>query len=93
MNTPITQQQTDACKALFGRGVEDVIQPMYSAAQTFDWLEAVFRVIKDEAEKQNSYRIRTLADMAAYIAGDMSGVTSSEAAAMEKAANIKRAAA
>ena len=62
------------CQDLFGEHPEDVISPIKSASDAFDWLEELFNTIKTEAlNERNGYRIKHLAEMGAYLASGCCG--------------------
>jgi hypothetical protein len=63
----------EVSRAVFGEHPDDVISPLNTASEALFWLEELFGVIHEEAEKDNSrtYRIKRLADLGKYLAGDM----------------------
>lgn len=72
---PIPKADIEVCQRLFDNHPEDVISPIKSAADTLGWLEELFRTIECEAlNERNSYRIKHLAEMGAYLASDMSNL-------------------
>lgn len=62
---------------------EDVIAPIRTAADALGWLAEVFKTI--EAEAQGHARIRTLAEMGAYLASDMWNLASCAHESMHEA--------
>ncbi len=59
-------------KELFGDYPEDVIIPIKGAADALGWLEEVFITIDKEAlDARNGCRIKKLAELGAYLAGNM----------------------
>lgn len=63
----------EVSRAVFGEHPDDVISPLNTASEALFWLEELFGVIQEEAEKDNprTYRIKLLADMGKYVALDM----------------------
>ena len=61
------------CSAVFGvKFPEDVIAPTRTAADALSWVEEVFKTIAEDAG--STARIRSLARMGAYLAGDMANL-------------------
>lgn len=67
------QAQQD-CKRIFGEFYpEEVISPIHRAAETLYWLGQVFDTIA--ADPKASARIKSLADVGAYLAGDVANIS------------------
>lgn len=65
----------EATREVFGAHPEDVISPLDTAADAFEWLEELFSVIEEEAKKGKpfSVRIQRLAAAGKYLAMDLGG--------------------
>lgn len=63
----------EVSRAVFGEHPDDVISPLNTASEALFWLEELFGVIQEEADKNEPrlYRIKRLADMGKYLAFDM----------------------
>lgn len=63
----------ETARAVFGEHPDDVISPLNTASEALFWLEELFGVIQEEAERENprTCRIKRLADMGKYLAFDM----------------------
>lgn len=59
----------DAVHSVFGQHPDDVISPLETSVEVFGWLEGLTGVIKEESNKDhpNLFRIRELANIAAYL--------------------------
>jgi hypothetical protein len=65
------------CRSLFGEHPEDVIAPLGYAGEALGWLEELFKTIATDAlAERNSYRIKQLADLGAYVASESSNFAS-----------------
>ncbi len=67
-------------KALFGSHPEDVIRPIKTAADVLGWLEEILQTIVQEVGRgrNNSVRLKSLAEAGAYLAADFCNLVGCE---------------
>ena len=85
--TQHAQSAEAACKALFGRYPEDVLQSLQSASEALEWLRELCRIIAEEARALNApgaLRIASLAEAAGYLACDFGNLADCEREDMAK---------
>lgn len=67
------QSKFEAARELFGEHPGDVLQPIKTAAEALDWVEAICTSIRVEAQgKGNLVQIRKLAEAAEYLSLEFS---------------------
>lgn len=85
--TKHAQSAEAACKALFGRYPEDVLQSLETASRTFGWIRELLLTIEQEARALNApgaLRIASLAEAAGYLACDFGNLADCEREDMAK---------
>ncbi|MEY4593012.1 MAG: hypothetical protein RIR18_1907 [Pseudomonadota bacterium] len=68
-----TQAQVQAVKDLLGACPEGALYGYKTGSDALGWLEEIFKTIQQDAmDEIKSYRVKRLAELGAYVAGDLS---------------------